>query len=192
MTAKERFIELYRTHITREGAEELLEHIIATDFFIAPASTRFHYCHEGGLCEHSMNVFENLKKINETFNLGFSDETLAIVALLHDLCKINFYKIDFRNQKNEFGTWEKVPYYAIDDQFPYGHGEKSVYLIQCYMKLRNEEAMAIRWHMGGWDEAVRGGSYAINGAYDKYPLCAALHCADMMANYITEKKEPAK
>ena len=117
-----------------------------------------------------------------------SRESAAIAALFHDLCKVQFYKVSTRNVKNEqTGAWEKVPYYAIEDMFPYGHGEKSVYLAERFMRLRPEEAMAIRWHMGGFDEAVKGGSFALSHAYEKYPLAVKLHLADLEASYLREK-----
>lgn len=174
---REKFIEIYNTHIKRPGADELLNWIESTDFFTAPASTKYHGAYQGGLVEHSVNVFERL---------GRKDETGAIVSLLHDLCKANFYTTSFRNTKNENGEWERVPYYTIDEKFPYGHGEKSVYIISQFIKLTAEEVMAIRWHMGGFDEAVRGGSYALSNAWEKYPLGVLLHCADLQASYIDE------
>lgn len=101
------------------------------------------------------------------------------------MCKTNYYKVSTRNVKNDVtGQWEKVPFYQVADQFPFGHGEKSVYLIERYMRLTTEEAIAIRWHMGGFDEAVRGGSYAISNAYNSYPLAVKLHLADMYASYL--------
>jgi hypothetical protein len=179
---RENFIHIYREYITREGADELLNWLRESDFFTAPASTRYHGAHEGGLVEHSVNVFFRLSAMRT------SDETSAIVALLHDVCKANFYTIYYRNKKNEHGVWERVPYYAINDTFPYGHGEKSVYIISQFMKLTEEEAMAIRWHMGGFDESVKGGSYALSGAWEKYPLGVLLHCADLQASYLDENK----
>lgn len=176
---KEIFINYYNEYIKREGAKELLKWICESDFFKAPASTKYHGAHEGGLVEHSINVFNRL---------GRKDETGAIVALLHDICKANFYTVSFRNQKNEHGVWVQVPYYTIDDKLPYGHGEKSVYIISQFMKLTDEEAMAIRWHMGGFDESVKGGSYALSGAWEKYPLGVLLHCADLQASYLDENK----
>lgn len=173
---KETFIKLYQEYIKRDGAEELLDYIHGTDFFTAPASTRFHGAYAGGLVEHSVNVFNRLNR---------HDETGAIVALLHDLCKANFYTVSYRNVKNEYGVWEKVPYYAVDDKLPYGHGEKSVYIISQFMKLTEEEAMAIRWHMGGFDESK---GPALSGAWEKYPLGVLLHCADLQASYVDENK----
>lgn len=115
------------------------------------------------------------------------EESIAICALLHDLCKANFYKVSTRNVKNEqTGKWEKAPFYQVEDQFPYGHGEKSVFLIERFIRLSTEEAVAIRWHMGGYDEAVKGGSYAQSAAFDKYPLALALHLADMQATHMDE------
>ena len=164
---KENFIEVYKKHIHREGADKLLQWLKTTDFFTAPASTKYHGAHEGGLDESA-------------------EETIAICALLHDVCKANFYKTDFRNQKNSAGEWEKVPYYTVSDQFSYGHGEKSVWLIQRFMRLSIEESIAIRWHMGGFDEAVKGGSRALSKAYEEYPSALLLHIADMKATYMLD------
>ena len=189
MTGEEQFKELYRRYIHREGAEELLEWMEReTDFFTAPASTKHHLAYPGGLVEHSVNVFRELRKVvidNEP-----TMEAVAICALLHDLCKANFYKKGTRNVKNdETGKWEKVPSYSVEDMFPYGHGEKSVFLIERFMKLKVEEAVAIRWHMGGFDDAVRGGSFAMSGAFEKYPLAVKLHISDLEATYLMETRE---
>ncbi len=182
--AKERFIEAYTAAISRQGSKELLDWIGTTDFFTAPASSKYHSAYEGGLCEHSLNVYHCLI---EHYNDGKPDESLAIVSLLHDLCKAQFYKAGTRNVKNEAtGQWEKVPYYSIEDKFPFGHGEKSVFLIERFMRLKIEEAIAIRWHMGGFDDAAKGGSFAINGAFEKYPLAVKLHIADIEATYLIE------
>ena len=184
MTHKEEFIEIFNSTIKRQGASELLEWLLKTDFFVAPASSKFHSAHEGGLCEHSINVY---KVLISRFNDNKPNESFAIVSLLHDLCKAQFYKIQTRNVKNETtGQWEKVPYYSVEDQFPFGHGEKSVFLIERFMKLKIEEAIAIRWHMGGFDDAVKGGSYSISTAFEKYPLAVKMHLADIEATYLVE------
>ena len=127
--------------INRDGIDNLMNFIEKTDFYTAPASTRFHGSYEGGLLEHSMKVYEILKHKVEysIMNIDVSEDTLKIIALLHDICKVNFYKVDYRNAKNEAGVWEKVPYYTVDDTIPYGHGEKSVMMITEYMKLTVEE-----------------------------------------------------
>ncbi|MCQ4949348.1 HD domain-containing protein [Bittarella massiliensis (ex Durand et al. 2017)] len=178
------FIDLYQT-IDRPGADKLLSWLETTNFFTAPASTRFHGAYPGGLCEHSVNVYRRLCALapEET------PETLAICGLLHDLCKANFYKVSSRNAKNEqTGRWEKVPFYQVEDQFPYGHGEKSVFLVERFMRLKTSEALAIRWHMGGFDDAAKGGSYAVSTAFDHCPLAVKLHLADMEATYLDEKR----
>ncbi len=181
---KDEFIRIYRENIKREGSEELLNWILKTDFFTAPASTRYHYACEGGLCAHSLSVYHTL--MEKHFDAENDDiESFTISSLLHDLCKAMFYKESTRNVKNEeTGKWEKVPYFTIEDQFPYGHGEKSVFLIERKMRLRLEEAMAIRWHMGGFEE---GGGFAISQAYDKYPLAVKLHLSDLESTYLREK-----
>ena len=185
---KNEYMAAFRENITRVGAVNLLEWMEGTDFFTAPASTRFHGAHEGGLCSHSLNVWKRLR--DGCAVKGYSPESIAICGLLHDLCKANFYKVSTRNVKNEqTGKWEKVPFYQVEDRFPYGHGEKSVWLIERFMRLTVEEAAAIRWHMGGFDDAVRGGSYAASGAFEEWPLCVELHIADLRASYLDEERE---
>ncbi len=184
MNSKEKFIKIFNDNIKREGAPELLAWLEKTDFFTAPASTKFHLCCEGGLCEHSINVYECL---SERYANEHPAETLAIVALLHDLCKAQFYKVSTRNQKNELtGHWEKVPYYTIEDRFPFGHGEKSVFLIERFMRLKVEEAIAIRWHMGGFDDTAKSGGFTVSNAFEMYPLAVKLHIADIEATYLRE------
>lgn len=182
---KDKFIEIFKRNVKRDGADTLLEWLeYKSDFFEAPASTRFHGAYKGGLCEHSVNVYNCLLK--SSF-VNTNPETFAIVSLLHDICKTNFYKTEMRNIKNkETGVWEQQPYYTIEDKFPYGHGEKSVYIISEFMKLTSEEATAIRWHMGAFDDSVKGGSFALSGAFEKYPLALELHIADMRATYHLE------
>lgn len=195
MGAKEEFPNIFSRSITRPGADKLLVWLQKnTDFFTAPASTRFHGDHEGGLVEHSLNVYHRLQAEAGPFpQLHTSEESIAICGLLHDICKANFYKVSQRNVKNEeTGKWEKQPFYQVEDQFPYGHGEKSVFLIERFMRLRTEEAVAIRWHMGGFDDAARGGSYAVSGAFEMYPLALLLHVADMKATYLDEGKPEGK
>ena len=179
---KEEFISLLRS-TNREGIEEVIQFLEKSDFYTAPASTRFHGSFEGGLLEHSMKVYEILKhKVkNSVLDLNVSDDTLIIIALLHDICKVNFYKVDYRNAKNERGEWEKVPYYTVDDTIPYGHGEKSVMMITEYMKLTVEEKYCIRWHMGFTEpkEAYN----TLGQAFKKFPLALILHEADLEATY---------
>ena len=185
---KQAFMDIFQEFVHRPGAAKLLEWMETTDFFTAPASTRFHAAYEGGLLEHSLNVYKVFRE--EHFEEGVDDpESVAVVTLLHDLCKAGFYTIEMRNRKNERGQWEKVPVYAIEDRFPYGHGEKSVFLIERFMRLKNDEAVAIRWHMGGFDEAVRGGSFALAHAFEKYPLAVKLHLSDLEATYLRENRD---
>ena len=188
------FKEAYNKYVTRPGAQELLKWIDGSDFFEAPASSKFHLDVPGGLCEHSLNVCRNIKKLYELEKqahpeLSIGMDSIVICGLLHDLCKANFYKVDFRNVKNEQGQWEKVPYYTTDEQDPWGHGEKSVMLIMKYMTLSDEEICAINWHMGGFDDRVRGGAgKSISAAYEKYPLADLTQAADFIATYIDETR----
>mgnify|MGYP001384039046 CR=1 FL=1 len=187
MTNKERFIQLLRDNVRRDGLDALLDWLETTDFYTAPASSRFHCACPEGLLLHSLNVYDVL--MEKHFDPAEDNpESAALCALLHDLCKAQFYKVSSRNVKNEqTGAWEKVPYYAIEDMFPYGHGEKSVYLIERFVRLKPFEAAAVRWHMGGFDESVKGGSFALSQAYEKYPFAVKLHLADLEASYLREK-----
>ena len=190
INAKNEFIDIYTTYVKRDGADKLLDYLTNSDFFTAPASARFHLAEEGGLCQHSVNVYKRLRKIiAEEYgeNSPYSDETVAICGLLHDVCKVNFYAVDYRNSK-ENGVWVKVPYYRVDEKFPYGHGEKSVFILTQYIRLTAEEAMAINWHMGGFDERVKGGSYSLSEAMAKYKLVLLMHVADLQASYLDEDR----
>lgn len=179
---KEQFIELLRS-TNREGIENLIAFLEKTDFFEAPASTRFHGAYQGGLLEHSMKVYEIFKEKvkNASIEINSPEDTIIITALLHDICKANFYKVDYRNAKNELGVWEKVPYYTIEDQIPYGHGEKSVMMISEYIKLTPEEKYTIRWHMGFTEPKEVYNT--IGAAYKKYPLALLLFEADLETSY---------
>ena len=154
-----------------------------TDFYIAPASTRYHGAEEGGLLRHSLCVYKNLLALRPP-SVDYSLDTLKIVSLFHDLCKTNFYSVSTKNRKNpETGTWETVPYYTVDEQLPYGsHGGKSVYLLMSHgLSLTPEEVIAINNHMGAWDYTTY---HNPSNAFDKYPLAVYLHVADIMATYI--------
>lgn len=187
MTPAERFKQIFTEYIKRPGASELMHWLDGTDFFTAPASTRFHGDHEGGLCEHSVNVWTELCRIAHAYpEIKVSAETAAIVSLLHDLCKIGCYKIELRNKK-EGGIWRSVPTYVFSEDFCYGgHGSKSVYLAQRFMSLTDEEAVAINCHMGFADRSP--GDYSLGAAYEKYPIAWLLHVADESASYIIERK----
>ena len=178
--------------IRRPGIEKLMEFIRKSDFYTAPASTRFHGSYEGGLLEHSLNVYDNLvakkqspkwKEILEKI----PEESFKVIALFHDLCKTYYYGSELRNKKDENGKWIQVPFYTVEDKIPYGHGEKSVMMLQRYIGLTQEEIYAIRWHMGPYE---CDGSYQTLGtAMEMYPVILATFEADMEATYITEKQE---
>lgn len=191
MTKREEFIAVYQENIQRRGADRLLEWLVsdASDFFTAPSSTRFHGAYEGGLVEHSLNVYECLKdylnrpRTKELYGMDYTPETIAVTALLHDICKVGFYAVDYRNAKNEQGVWEKVPYYTVRDTLPYGHGEKSVYMIQSFMRLTRDEAFAIRYHMGFSGNEDKN---SVGRALEMFPLALAVNVADMEATYYLE------
>lgn len=204
-TEKIKEFEELMLSVDREGVDKLVDYIRnKTDFYKAPASTRYHSCHEGGLLEHSLNVWYCLKEkcdnpiwrdylLNST-----SSDSLIISALLHDICKTNFYVTEFRNKKvysdngskydsNGHYDWKSVPSYTIDDKSPYGHGEKSVEIIRSFIKLRPVELFAIRWHMGFTEP--KENYNCISKAMQMYPLVLALHEADLEATYLLEEEE---
>lgn len=190
---KKEFLTIFKENITRAGSEKLLDWLEKTDFFYAPASSKFHSAHIGGLCEHSVKTYyrflQNLQmEYEEDMEEKISMESIAIIALLHDLCKVNVYKEEYRNVKVD-GEWIQKPYYTMEDNLPYGHGEKSVYIISGFMRLTREEAMAINWHMGGFDQRVLGGSYALSDVFYKYPTALLFHVSDVQATYLDETKE---
>lgn len=189
---KTQFLSICREKISRSGLDSLLAWMEnESDFFTAPASTQFHGNYEGGLVEHSLNVYRALKYLVKkiTPQSKISEETIAIAALFHDLCKANYYAVSTRNVKDdETGVWHKVPYYTTDDQYPLGHGEKSVIILMQHMKLTDDEIYAIRWHMSGFDSAVKGGDYGCSKAYERCPFAVLLHLADMIASYLMEER----
>ena len=187
---KKEFIDIFTNNIKRDGADKLLEYLHNNcDFFTAPASGRRHNAVEGGLVDHSINVYNRFKKAviaeyGEDYNTSISDESIAICSLLHDVCKINTYTVDYRNQKVD-GQWIQVPYYAYNNSLPYGHGEKSVYIISGFMRLSREEAFAIRYHMrfSGNDDVTNVGD-----SFEMFPLSFALNTADSEASFYMEKR----
>ena len=190
MDKKQEFLDLYDKYIKRDGADELKKYLMKSYLFTAPASSKYHCNHEGVLCEHSVNTFYRLLKnvqneYGKDWEKVYSYETIAICGLLHDLCKIDFYKLDYRNVK-ENGEWVKKPWYTREELLPYGHGEKSVYIISGFMRLKRDEAMAINWHMGGFDMRARGGDGSVSEAYALFPLAVLVHVSDLEATYIDE------
>ena len=187
---KNEYIELFKKHITREGANALLDYLQnQSDFFLAPASGRRHSSFEGGLCYHSLNTYKRLKnnvilEYGENYQQKISDESIAIISLLHDVCKVNTYTVDYRNQKVD-GQWIQVPYFAYNNSLPYGHGEKSVYIISGFMRLTREEAMAINWHMGGFDPRSQMGT-DMSEAFSRFPIAVLFHVSDLEATYLDE------
>lgn len=167
----------------RPGMKELVAWLNNTDFKVAPASTRYHACYEGGLLEHSLNVYYELIRQQDLIKLlNIPQDTLIIAALLHDLCKVNYYKTDTRNVKKN-GTWVQEPYYTVDDFYPIGHGEKSIIMALEFIKLNDVEIAMIRNHMGGH---VDNNYFSSSALFNKYPESLLLHMADMRATYIVE------
>lgn len=197
---KETFQSLCRKYITREGLDSLLEYLDTTDFYTAPCSTNFHLNEEGGLCLHSMNVFHTAIAISQDiykpavesgtspFQKDLSEESIAIATLFHDLCKCNFYKKTEKWKKDADNRWVSYAGFAVEDKFPLGHGEKSLLIIHCHLKLSKEEMLAIRWHMGMFEMAPSGSSmvFSFREALDHYPLVSIVHAADFLASNLME------
>lgn len=182
---KQEFLDLCRETIKRDGLEDLLGWLQKSDFFTAPASTRYHGAYEGGLCEHSLDVYRMALKGIAGYELELDGESVAIATLFHDLCKVNFYKKDKRNQKVD-GEWQEVPYYTVEEKYAFGgHGSKSVFLVQQFMKLKTDEAAAINCHMGfapGGDAIRDAGK-----AFEAFPLAWLVHVADEAAAYLLNR-----
>ncbi len=188
--SKKEFIGLLKS-VDRAGIDDLIAWLEGeTDFFSAPASTRAHGVFEGGLLVHSLNVYRLLTSFAKNIP-NLDPQAMIVVGLLHDVCKVNFYKKTVRNVKVPGEKrWEEEESYGIDDALPIGHGEKSVYLAMKFIRLTDEEAVSIRWHMGGYDDSARSyiGGLAQSAAYEKYPLAAATAIADMYAAHFTDKR----
>lgn len=182
MTHKERFLDLC-SKVKRDGMSDLLQWLESGDFFYAPASTRFHGAYAGGLVEHSLNVYDELRRLLSVYpEIEMSEETVIIASLFHDICKANAYTQEKRNRKNADGKWESYDAYTWDEKFCYGgHGSKSVFILQKYIQLTTDEAVAINCHMGAWD-----GNTSVGSAYEQRPFAWAVHVADEAATYIKE------
>ena len=184
---QEEFTNLVVQNIHREGIEDLMQWLCQTDFFKAPASTRYHGCYGGGLVQHSLNVYAQLTNLCKWFECEASLESIAIVALFHDLCKVGCYKTEMRWRKDANNRWEQYPTWKFEEDYCFGgHGAKSVYLIQNFMKLTPEEAAAINAHMGAWDATTYSNPTAV---YQRNKLAWLLHVADEAADLIVESKE---
>lgn len=187
MNSKEEFKRIVAENIGRKGAEDLLTWLDSTDFYTAPASTRHHGAFEGGLVLHSLNVYSQLKRLRTWYGLEIEDESLAIVSLFHDLCKVGCYKTEMRWRKDANDKWEQYATYAFEEDFAYGgHGSKSVFLVQNFMRLTPDEASAINCHMGAWDLSTYNKPGEV---YRRNKLAWLLHVADEAADYFDEEEE---
>lgn len=181
---KDRFLELLRS-VKRDGILELIDWLESSDFFTAPASTRYHGSFPGGLLAHSLLVFEELNRVLKAYpEIEVGEDSVIIASLLHDVCKANFYTTEKRNRKDKQGRWESYDFYTVKEKLSYGgHGSKSVYISSVFIKLTLEEAVAINCHMGAYDNENVGSSY------EQFPFAWALHVADEAATYIRENVE---
>ena len=181
------FQNMVEKFIHRDGIESLMNWLAGTDFYEAPASTKYHLHCKGGLCTHSCNTFDRLNALcvdeaKRNLDFHYDMESVAIIGLFHDICKTNYYSLEMRDKKVD-GKWSKLPVYEIKDRFPIGHGERSVYLLNRHIKLTDEEALSIRWHMGPWTEKDYR---TMQLAMEKFPMVVLMQTADLMATYIDE------
>lgn len=192
---KDKIIKTLKT-VDRPGIDNLIQFLEDSDFFKAPASTKYHGNYEGGLAEHSWNVYQVFKRKVAAYKLDIPEDSIIIAGLLHDICKVNFYKRDTKNvlkgkKDNGYGkmvnNWVEEEVWIVEDKFPVGHGEKSVILLQNFIPLRETEILLIRWHMGGF-EPSENRIYMYN-AIEMCPAVVALHTADMEVTYFMDKKE---
>ena len=193
---KAKIIELLKA-TERERIDKVIDYLEnKSDYFIAPASTAFHGNYAGGLAEHSLNVYEVAMRVKTAMvdmkpELAdrISDESIAIVTLLHDLCKTNVYKVEKKNRKVN-GRWEEYDGYGVDySKFPLGHGEKSVImLLTLGFPLTKDEMLAIRWHMTAWELAFQSPEQKSNLqiARDTAPLCTIIQAADGLSSSLLE------
>ena len=190
-TTKQNITRMLR-NTGRNGVVALIEYLEdGTDFFEAPASTKHHCAHTGGLAEHSMNVYEMLDILDDRLNTQIPPDHIILTALLHDVCKTNYYVQEPAWRKDDRGAWESYIRWGVNDNLPLGHGEKSLFIISKFIELSDAEAAAIRWHMGAWTEGVTSGyslGKAYNAAVDKYPLVTLLATADNLATHLVEKE----
>jgi len=186
---KAKILSLLET-VNRHGMENVIAYLNESDFFTAPASTKYHCNYTGGLAEHSLNVYELLDEKVKRFKLDVPDQSIIICALLHDVCKIDFYKEGQVWYKDDgLGPWKNKQGWKVEDSFPTGHGEKSVFILQRFMQLTDEEVLAIRWHMGMCDPGTHF-NYPSGMAYQtasKHKLVTLLQTADYEASYVVEK-----
>lgn len=190
----ETYINLIETNIKREGVESLVKWLKSKDTKVAPASAKYHCAYAGGLVEHTLNVYERLKKmvaLEYSTDCPYNDESIAVVALLHDISKVNYYDIVERNTKDANGNWIKVPCYQakeISNRLIFGsHSMNSVYMVNKFIKLNYQEELAILYHMGGFDKSEDTiSSKNISEAFTKSPLALLLHQADTQATYLDE------
>ena len=196
MDNKQEFIELLKS-TNRAGVDYGIEDLEELGFFDAPASSKFHMNEKGGLVQHSLNVCRTALRVRETmFELDDSlreslpKDSVIIAALLHDVCKADIYKPAIKKQNNRFGMWEDKPGYDVDyNNFPLGHGEKSVIvLLRSGLEMTDDEIMAIRWHMNAWDLPFQSADLKgnFNTAKGKCPLLTLVQAADGLASNLLE------
>ena len=195
---KEEFIRLLQS-TNREGVDDTIAELESLGFFEAPASSTQHLNTEGGLLQHSLNVCkcalmlrEQMAMCDESIAKEVPEDRVIIASLLHDVCKSDIYVRSSVKRKTSIGTWESTEGYKITyNNFPMGHGEKSVIMLMGMgLAMYDDEMLAIRWHMGAWDlpmhsyESVKN----IDTARKLYPLCVIVQCADSLAAGVLERK----
>lgn len=195
MTSKEEFIKLLKENVHRYGVDTLIEYLDEQGFFEGPASTKYHGSYPGGLVDHSLNVYYSILDVmnmiyGKNWQQRHSLESVTVVSLLHDVCKIGKYKSELKNVKDlNTGTWgTKECYVRNPNSFEMGHASKSIYTVMKYMELTDEEAQAIYWHMGAFDISQYSTVGDLSESYSKNTLALALHLADMISTHVVENE----
>ncbi len=160
--------------VQRQGIDGLISFLLASDFFSAPASTMFHGNYEGGLAKHSYAVYEAFRQKNEDYHLGLSVDSLVLAAIGHDFDKIGKYEPNLLKS----GALSEAKPYKVNTDFPFGHGENSVRVIEQFVHLTDTEALLIRWHMGMFDKEYETVEPKLKIVC---PAITALQCADREA-----------
>ena len=186
---KERYLKLLEEVLHEEDFNNIKDWLETGDFFSAPASTKYHLHGEGGLCQHSLNVYDCLSKKLKDWGLEYPENSIRIVSLMHDWCKINVYVKSTRRvppERSGTGKWETEELWVKDDAYHLGHASKSVYLIQQFIPLNMLEIEAIHSHMGSTDLSTMFNSFDLNSIFSVNPLAICLHLADMESSYLME------
>ena len=163
------FIEI----MTDFNIDPMIKDLSEIGFFDAPASTKYHGAYAGGLFDHSLEVTKSLLELTEKLGLTWERSISPyVVGMFHDLCKCDSYIWDIETDKYKYNPDIIIP----------GHAERSIILLQKFIKLTDEEIACIRFHMGAFEGSEIWSQYGL--AIEQYPNVLFTHTADMIASRI--------